>query len=1469
MCYVFCSDKEARGNNTPAVLRSLLFQILYQNSELIRYIKADHLKPTSQGLSIAALQECLSNVVLQGRNINYWVIIDALDEMPANAAKALLQQLDQLMSKDLVGRLRVMVTSRQEPPSSLEHAGICNLITMDLDLTAVHRDVETFVAGLVKEFCAEHAFPAATIETLKTGIISRSQGLFLLASLNWTAFSDGVSYWSKRTVSSQLENLEKLPSTYESLYCNLLERIPSDFRPLLKRIFMWMLVVRQPLALSDLHYAISVEAGHRSYKDIEDDLVFDFRQVLRRFCGQFLKVGSQDEVQFRHQYVKDILLRKSVDQQHEHTLRQYRSSLAACEYHVNQVCLNMLSWKDFSTGQILDDIKRRYVENEVKDKSSVAIERSLRGSPLLLYMARFWPNHLRFVQDEPELVEHATKFFLSTNLRTYRKLRVPWTDAERSITFNRPIHFHGDTPPLHALIQMGDFVNIAKRLIMTGLPINEIDPDNMTPLHWTIARGRKKIFQLLMHHPRIEPNKGNVGKDKSIHICLDPTTGRLDAFKSLLSFTSVDVNSRGHQGQTALHRVVQHHDRLEQWLDPLLERRDVDLNITDDEGLVPLIVALSSGNGQSAALKLLRQPEDALDVSVTDKNGTNTLSLASMRGWVDVRRLLQKRDRSQVFAYGTDGMNALTRAAFFGQKKMLEGLLRDSGRDDIHRYGNLGRFNLVNLCAQQDWEDVVELLRTAYGLESQEQDDRGRTILHWAALSGWSYSYTSHSDKQRAMVNVQDHDGRTALHLAAENRNLEAAKFLVKEGANCLLRDKSGKTAAHVAADAGSRAILELLLNTRIKDFGRDRDGCTLLHFIATWEWKPVLTLYLSKNRSPVDMTDKKRRTPLHLAAIYGNMEIVRELLRNAADIARRDSLGFTAVHYAIQQGHADVLSQLLEHKADIYQLDGFQRTSLQIALGARQHHLFDFIMSKGVDVNPPDRLGKTAVQKAAYLGDTRIVEALIEAGADINAKDNQGATALHCAVIVEDLNVVAELLRYPKTLLSEEDSLGCSPLDWATVLNLKEIANLLKWSGAVHSRHYTSKLRLYTKLPSSSNYVWHDWPVRPYAAIEPAHGYGDAERSNAIDGRSSGGVAPVPDSVRKPPTKIPAPSHSPRPQKSEQRQRNKINVEPSKSREVVRNSVLHEAAAAGNYDLLTRTLHAGANPIIENQGGMTPAQIAARGLNSQILRALIESGADIAKRSVDGESLLHLAIGQHIEFDKEHRAIETVRLLLKCGIDVNMKDTRGRTAMDCANWLVGGRATALILTERPEAWLYLSDKGLETAMRWPSPHQNLTASTVRLPKGVKVTDPSGLLRTCTNVHFLQALFEQGAHPNRTRAANGDAPLHIWAREQHMEVESVQCLLEYGANVNAVNNFGETPLMRLATSIGTFRGIERKADIARALLAAGADPLLQADGGHGSTAIDIARYMGWAEGMKIMQAAARTALASNSDRTQP
>lgn len=112
-----------------------------------------------------------------------------------------------------------------------------------------------------------------------------------------------------------------------------------------------------------------------------------------------------------------------------------------------------------------------------------------------------------------------------------------------------------------------------------------------------------------------------------------------------------------------------------------------------------------------------------------------------------------------------------------------------------------------------------------------------------------------------------------------------------------------------------------------------------------------------------IDFPDDEGRRPLHEAAFFGRIDMVKFLVQNGAVIdAPLHPFGYTALYYAVQEGHHEIASWLL-------------------AQGARR------------DVT--DRLsGQGLLHLAAARGDMQMVGLLIAAGADVLAEDRKGQTA-------------------------------------------------------------------------------------------------------------------------------------------------------------------------------------------------------------------------------------------------------------------------------------------------------------------------------------------------------------------------------------------------------------------------------------------------------------------------------------------
>ncbi|XP_046981573.1 uncharacterized protein LOC124550870 isoform X1 [Schistocerca americana] len=194
----------------------------------------------------------------------------------------------------------------------------------------------------------------------------------------------------------------------------------------------------------------------------------------------------------------------------------------------------------------------------------------------------------------------------------------------------------------------------------------------------------------------------------------------------------------------------------------------------------------------------------------------------------------------------------------------------------------------------------------------------------------------------------------------------------------------------------------------------------------------------------------------------------------------------------------------------------------------------------------------------------------------------------------------------------------------------------------------------------------------------------------------------------------------------------------------------------------------------------------------TDIIKSLLEACDDDPDENVTKDRILNQPLLEEGTFlclaTKLHRG-DVVRTLLSCGADPGVQNSQGMNAVDAA---VGSPTMRHIYVEEL----------------------------------LRATANSEVGRVC---QLVAAGIDVNA---RDSEGSGNVPLH-WAA-CYGDREVVACLLDRGADVNAMNSFGATPLHD-----AMFRGDE---DIVEMLLQAGANPLIQAIKGKfgGKTALDMA-----------------------------
>jgi ankyrin repeat protein len=234
-------------------------------------------------------------------------------------------------------------------------------------------------------------------------------------------------------------------------------------------------------------------------------------------------------------------------------------------------------------------------------------------------------------------------------------------------------------------------------------------------------------------------------------------------------------------------------------------------------------------------------------------------------------------------------------------------------------------------------------------------------------------------------VNARRADGSTPLQWAAFEGNVAEAKRLIAAGADVNATNNYGINAMLLAADIASTELIQLLLKHGVDASTANADGETPLHLVARAGNIEAATLLL-KAGAKVDAREKfGEQTPLMWAVVRRHPEMVEFLLGKGADVNARSAI----------RDYQRVATA--ESRAKSLDRGGF--TPLLYAARENCRECVDILLRHGADVNMPDPSGVVPMVIAMINGNTDIAKRLIEAGADVNQWDIYGQAPLHVAI--------------------------------------------------------------------------------------------------------------------------------------------------------------------------------------------------------------------------------------------------------------------------------------------------------------------------------------------------------------------------------------------------------------------------------------------------------------------------------------
>jgi len=389
----------------------------------------------------------------------------------------------------------------------------------------------------------------------------------------------------------------------------------------------------------------------------------------------------------------------------------------------------------------------------------------------------------------------------------------------------------------------------------------------------------------------------------------------------------------------------------------------------------------------------------------------------------------------------------------------------------------------------------------------------------------------------------------------------------------------------------------------------------------------PALRALVSKKIN-VNTPQADGTTALHWAAHYNDTETVKLLLKAGASAAVTNRFGASPLSEAAISGNTELVKVLLDAGADAKTastLDG--ETVLMSAARSGNLEAVRLLLDRGADVNARERYkGQTALMWAAAERHAPIVKLLLERGADWKVRSFDRETRPPKLSAASSISPIPRGGFTALMFAAREGDLESarSMLDAGVDINFGDVDNVTPLVAAIMNKQYTLAKFLIDR-GADVNVVDAGGRTALYAAIDIRN-----EDWTAMPNRTTDDPLPAFDVV-------------------------KGLVDHGAKLDV---PLTRPLTVRSGMDFGDTTLGAGATPLMR----------AARAGDHAVIRLLLEKGANVTATTRQGTTALMFAGGIGYR-DKNTRgsesdALESVKVLIAAGLDINQTNTAGENIL-------------------------------------------------------------------------------------------------------------------------------------------------------------------------------------------------------------
>ena len=284
------------------------------------------------------------------------------------------------------------------------------------------------------------------------------------------------------------------------------------------------------------------------------------------------------------------------------------------------------------------------------------------------------------------------------------------------------------------------------------------------------------------------------------------------------------------------------------------------------------------------------------------------------------------------------------------------------------------------------------------------------------------------------------------LHVACNFENIDAINFLIKNGANLeLLRGMNMPSLAMVAS-SDYLDVFKLLLSKGAKSDITIQQMPLLFLAIAS-KAKRVFRYLLETKIQASDIVNAALPFIIRLTSIvpFDCQEFIQLLIENGAEVNHQNN-GDLPIHFATKTGNLEIIKLLASNRADLRLANWVGHTILHIAARDGHSKIVEFALDNGIGIDVQDIDQHTALHLAIKNQRIDTAKLLLSKNPNLELKDSTDRTAAEIAILSENLEIIKLFIPFISYLKNNPGNI----LRYALISNQFEVIEFLLSNGII-----------------------------------------------------------------------------------------------------------------------------------------------------------------------------------------------------------------------------------------------------------------------------------------------------------------------------------------------------------------------------------------------------------------------------------